>query len=341
MLPRLCPRRTAVTVTLILSGAFIAIYIITSETDVGKHLQSVLITGGEVSADATEEICVASPLYNVTSEFDTFSVYRDFVAHATTLKLKNPKPRKLSKLKVFVVPFSHADPGWLRTFDSYTKDTDSILNNMHQFMIAKPNMTFTWTEIAFFERWWSKQNSSTLADIRRLVSSGRLEMTSGSWVMTDEATVYYPLSVDNIIEGHEFLRQAFGNITPEVMWSCDPFGYSNSIQYLFTQAGMKHGIISRVHHSVKRHLQRNLATPFRWRQYFDPNGNSEMLTNVLPYTHYDFMDACGPDRDLFKPILPMKRKGGFSYEASKFLNCLVCKTLLEDFAENLFMRPKA
>ena len=44
------------------------------------------------------------------------------------------------------------------------------------------------------------------------MKSGRLEMTSGSWVMTDEANVYYPLSVDNIIEGHEFLREAFGEL---------------------------------------------------------------------------------------------------------------------------------
>ncbi|KAJ1366366.1 hypothetical protein KIN20_027006 [Parelaphostrongylus tenuis] len=98
-------------------------------------------------------------------------------------------------------------------------------------------MTFIWAEMVFLEKWWSKQNESVRDDVRGLLKSGRLELVSGSWVMTDEANVYYPVSVDNIIEGYQFIHKEIGEVSPTVVWSNDPFGYSNSIPYLFTQAG--------------------------------------------------------------------------------------------------------
>jgi hypothetical protein len=82
-------------------------------------------------------------------------------------------------LQVFVMPMTHVDPGrsnnleviwalgWLKTFDEYSVDTNSILDNMLSFMKTRPQMRFTWCEIAFFERWWTKQNDSAKEDIRR------------------------------------------------------------------------------------------------------------------------------------------------------------------------------
>ena len=43
------------------------------------------------------------------------------------------------------------------------------------------------------------------------MKEGRFELASGSWVMTDEANAYFPVSVDNIVEGHQFLLKEFGN----------------------------------------------------------------------------------------------------------------------------------
>ncbi|VDM76315.1 unnamed protein product [Strongylus vulgaris] len=243
------------------------------------------------------EACKPSPHNNDAAEFDMFDLYREQVAKNGVNHPKNSHPRhpSIDKLKVFVLPFTHVDPGWLQTFDSYSKETDAILDNMHNFMTTNPNMTFMWAELAFFERWWIKQSAVVRENVRRLVLSGRLELASGSWVMTDEANVYFPITVDNIVEGHQFLKQEFGTISPSVVWSNDPFGYSNSIQYIFTQAGIKRAVINRVHHDIKRYLQSMRAIPFRWRQYFDTTGESDMLTHLLPYTHYDILNSCGPN----------------------------------------------
>ncbi|EYC11537.1 hypothetical protein Y032_0050g1963 [Ancylostoma ceylanicum] len=212
----------------------------------------------EIAVPLSKGTCRSAPDSNTAAEFDMFNVYRDLPESVKTEKSESRRRPSAEKLKVFVLPFTHVDPGidmdrklpgcsvlllptgWLKTFDSYSEDTDSILDNMHRFMVSHRNMTFMWAELIFFEKWWAKQNSSVRNDVRRLVESGRLEIASGSWVMTDEANVYYPVTVDNIIEGHQFLEQEFG-VSPTVVWSNDPFGYSNSIQYLFTQAGPADG----------------------------------------------------------------------------------------------------
>ncbi|CAJ0959170.1 unnamed protein product, partial [Mesorhabditis belari] len=205
-------------------------------------------------------------------------------------------PQTKEKLEVFLLPFTHVDPGWLRTFDSYSEETDKILNNVYEFMSQEKHKTmrFLWAEFVFFERWWAKQNDTVKTGVKKLVSDGHLELASGSWVMTDEANAYFPVSVDNIVEGHQYLNTEFGKV-PSTVWSNDPFGYSHSVPYLFVKAGVKRTVINRIHHPMKRWLQGQKAIPFHWRQYFDKNGNDEMFTQILPYTHYDIPNSCGPD----------------------------------------------
>uniref|UniRef100_A0A0K0D717 Glyco_hydro_38N domain-containing protein n=1 Tax=Angiostrongylus cantonensis TaxID=6313 RepID=A0A0K0D717_ANGCA len=43
-------------------------------------------------------------------------------------------------------------------------------------------------------------------------------------------------------------------------------------------------------------LQEKRAVPFRWRQYFDSKGKADMLTHLLPYSHYDILNSCGPSQ---------------------------------------------
>ncbi|GMT33075.1 hypothetical protein PFISCL1PPCAC_24372, partial [Pristionchus fissidentatus] len=241
----------------------------------------------------SSEICHQKEREETKYDYDLHDLYDTVVARAGVMNntQSRVRPTAQGKLRVFVLPFTHVDPGWLKTFDEYSVDTTRILDNMHSFMMKNPAMKFMWAEFVFFERWWKDQKEEVKKDIRGLVSSGRLELASGSWVMTDEANAYFPVSVDNIVEGHQFIQREFGQL-PTVVWSNDPFGYSNSVPYLFTQAGMNRTVINRIHHGLKGHLQQQRAIPFQWKQYFD---DSSMLTQVLPYTHYDILNSCGPN----------------------------------------------
>ncbi|KAF1770741.1 hypothetical protein GCK72_002564 [Caenorhabditis remanei] len=227
------------------------------------------------------------------TDFNTFDLFEKVVAGSGSLPQTSKKTRT-EKLKVYVLPFTHVDPGWLETFESYTKRTNQILDNMHQFMMKNEKMRFMWAEFVFFERWWSLQKDQVKDDVKKLVSEGRLELATGSWVMTDEANPYFPVSVDNIVEGFQFIYHNFG-IKPKTIWSNDPFGYSNSVPYLFKKSGVHRNVINRIHHKIKGTLQSQQAIPFNWRQYFDGDGEDDVLTQVLPYTHYDVLNSCGSD----------------------------------------------
>lgn len=62
-------------------------------------------------------------------------------------------------------------------------------------------MTFIWSEISILQLWWDQAHPTKQRALKQLVQSGRLEITTGGWVMTDEANVHYYAMVDQLIEG--------------------------------------------------------------------------------------------------------------------------------------------
>jgi alpha-mannosidase II len=61
-----------------------------------------------------------------------------------------------AKLKVFILPHSHNDPGWKRTFDEYYYGTTMfILSTVVEGLKKDPNMKFIWAEISYFSKWYN------------------------------------------------------------------------------------------------------------------------------------------------------------------------------------------
>ena len=200
----------------------------------------------------------------------------------------------LEEVKVFIVPFSHVDPGYGNTMEGYyrsrTKGTlDSMVKKLEQY----GNLTFQWAETVFLERWWRDITNEVKEKVRKFIHRGQLEIVLGGWVMPDEASTHYVSVIDQLIEGHQWLIENLG-VIPKNSWSNDPFGYSSTMPYLWKQSGMENMVILRIHQAIKGTLMKKKSLEFFWKQYWSNNDDSNILCHIMPYRGYWIGDVCGP-----------------------------------------------
>ena len=96
-------------------------------------------------------------------------------------------PALEAKNKVFVVPHSHNDVGWLVTIDEcYIRYCKHILNNVFDLLNSRPTLKFCWSEMVFLSMWLEEypEKKTILAD---LIQQNRFEIIGGGWVQNDEA----------------------------------------------------------------------------------------------------------------------------------------------------------
>lgn len=211
------------------------------------------------------------------------------------VKYNDSRWNQQNKLKVFVVPHSHNDPGWLETYDAYyAGKTRHILNSILKQLSNDPSIKMIWAEISYFSRWYEELTDDEQKAVKLILQRKQLEFVTGGWVMSDEANAHWLSYLQELTEGQTWLKENF-NITPKSSWSIDPFGHSSVIPYLLKGAGFENHLIQRTHYEVKKYLARGNNLEFRWRQPWDATGDSELFTHMMPFMSYDIPHSCGPN----------------------------------------------
>lgn len=146
---------------------------------------------------------------------------------------------------IHVLPHSHDDVGWLKTFTEYfdgqNKDTQNTnvhieLSTIVDSLLANPERKFTEVEIQFFSLWWDLQTKEKHDQVRELVKRGQLEFVNSGWSMHDEACPTYTDMINNMMRGQQWVLENIG-VAPSIGWQIDPFGHSNANARLFHEMG--------------------------------------------------------------------------------------------------------
>lgn len=142
-----------------------------------------------------------------------------------------------------------------------------------------------------------RQTEDIRSIVKEIIERQQLEFVTGGWVMPDEAVTSNYATIDQLIEGHQWL-QHFVGVLPEHGWSVDVFGHSASYPYILSSAGISKIVIMRTHYAWKKFLAQNQSFDFYWEQPFP---SPKVLCHMAPSDLYSFKYACGPD-----PVICLK-----------------------------------
>lgn len=183
------------------------------------------------------------------------------------------------KITVHILPHSHDDPGWIKTFDEYFNDSiKPILSNTIQSLIEDPKRTFIYSEVSFFKPWYVQQTKEVQEALKQMIKEGRFEFVNGGWVMEDEAASHYVDALTQLRSGLEFLKDEF-NITPHIGWFLDQFGHSHSHAYIYTQFGFDRLVLGRSHTKLRSELRNGKNMELFWKPY--EKENAEIFTHLI------------------------------------------------------------
>ncbi|KAJ6228690.1 alpha-mannosidase [Anaeramoeba flamelloides] len=197
---------------------------------------------------------------------------------------------------VHILPHSHCDVGWQDTPEGYyTTRVKHILDSVVEQCSANPEYRFIWVEVWFLQQWWADSTELQREQFKALVEKKQIELVLGGIVMSDDANVYFEDDIDQLTEGHTWLKENVVPDHPELLpkhaWHIDPFGESSWNPTVFNDICFDVFVINRISQSLKNLYMADQDLEFIWRGLESKSASSGrehnpwVLGHVLPH-HY-------------------------------------------------------
>ena len=179
-----------------------------------------------------------------------------------------PPAPGVSFIDVVVLPHTHDDAGWQRTFEGYYEvEVTPILNNVVAWLTQNLSdaRVFNWVETSFLQRWWEDQAPAMRATFTQLVALRRIVFAGGGWTMHDEESTSSFSATTNMEYGLTWLEKTFGAAArPRVLWQPDPSGHALLTPTLAASLGFDALFIDRIPGAVRTEYVKNLSLQFVW-----------------------------------------------------------------------------
>eukprot|EP01133_Synstelium_polycarpum_P015071 gene15071-17840_t len=137
-------------------------------------------------------------------------------------------------------------------------------------------------------KWWEETSEEKKLQLKALLDNGQFEFVGGGWVQNDEAVSNFNDVLDQMTEGHLWLKDNL-NQTVDYAWQIDPFGHSSLTPTMFAQFGFKGMIANRIDTNVKNELKSKQQLDFIWEGSATLGDKSRMYVHML-YDHYGYPD---------------------------------------------------
>jgi hypothetical protein len=241
------------------------------------------------------------------------------------LLLLAPASSGQGKIRLFLLPHTHADVGWLETPEdlarvNVSRILDGVVGNLANDTLKRRR--FVWDEMYFLQWWWdNRASASQKATMRNLVHEGRIEFVDNGWSQADMGCTTYDSLLNNWVEGHMWIKEQFGAAAaPHVGWSLDPFGLSTTQAVLQSLMGFDAWFFTRVPDTRVVEGKQDKTLEFVWRASSSlPAPQTEIFAHIfesyycMPLPEYAF--ELGPGKGA-----PPCTAGNKEYLAQKLVN---------------------
>ena len=193
-------------------------------------------------------------------------------------------------IHLHIIPHTHNDLGWLYTMEQYYDGSNPrgcvkcILDSVVEELVKNPDRKFSYSEMAFFKKWWSEQDQDKKKIVRKLIANGQFNFLNAGFVMNDEGCAYYDEIIEQLTLGHRFIKNEF-NQTVNTGWHIDPFGHSASQAAIFSQMGFNSFFIERINQDEFDERIKDGTMEMIWKPQ-TPSNNNFIMTHVNFMKYY-------------------------------------------------------